>query len=255
MNLLATKKLSVQIGDKFICEDLNLNIALGECWGLLGLNGIGKTTLLHALAGLRPVAQGEIFLNGTELKQLSKKEVALVRGMLFQNNQDYFASSVLESALIGRHPYLKQWQWENDADKNIAIKALEDVGLNGMEQRFTHQLSAGERQRAAVATLLTQDPQLYFLDEPTNHLDPHHQIGILDLLSRNVKEKNKTIVMALHDINLATRYCDHLILMYGKDQIIHGPADLVLTQANVEKLYRRKVLYTTLEEKKIFYFI
>lgn len=239
--LLETKNLTVSIGGKLVCRDLNLTIRPNQRWGILGINGIGKTSLLHTLAGLRPADAGEILLDGKSLSQLARREVALIAGLLLQDSEDYFSSTLLETALIGRHPHLPGWQWETDEDRDIALAALTAVGLGEIAQRFSHTLSGGERRRLAIATLLTQNPQLYMLDEPSNHLDLHHQITMLDLLSAQALKDNKALLMILHDVNLAARYCDQLLLLFGNGEVLLGPAVEVLHEANLSRLYQHPI--------------
>ena len=128
--LLELRKLTLSIGGKTVCRDLDLNIVGGQCWGILGVNGVGKTTLLHTLAGLKPAQTGEIRVNGKPRSDYSARELAQLCGILFQDYLDTFPCTVLEAALIGRHPYLRQWQWESVQDKAIARAALQQVGLN-----------------------------------------------------------------------------------------------------------------------------
>ena len=237
MTLLKTKNLGVSIAGKIICKDLNLEIEPGQCWGMLGKNGSGKTTLLHTLAGLREKDSGSIYLEDQPIDTLKRKDIARKLGILFQDSSDPFPSTVLETALIGRHPHLSTWQWENTKDKSIALQALMDVELNNMEARQVTTLSGGERRRLAMATLLTQNPDIALLDEPTNHLDLHHQMSVLQLLKDKILEKNKALVMSLHDINLATRFCTHIILLYDGKQLLHGPVDEMLTISNLEQVF------------------
>jgi len=137
---------------------------------------------------------------------------------------------VLETVLVGRHPHLGRWGWEGPQDVAIARAALESVGLSGFEQRDVQTLSGGERQRVGIATLLAQAPRLFLLDEPLNHLDLHHQIAALDLFQRLVREDGagRGSVLVLHDINLAARYADQIILLDGRGGVMAGDRDTVL---------------------------
>ena len=240
--LLQTKALTVEIGGKTVCRELNVNIIAGQHWGLLGVNGVGKTTLLHTLAGLRTPAQGEIRLGEKLLTELPRRTIAQQIGVLFQADDDAFPGTVLETVLTGRHPWLGQWQWEGEDDRALALTALKNVELEGLEQRQVNTLSGGERRRLALATLFTQNPQLYLLDEPTNHLDPHHQIELLSLLSQQVVNYNRASLMILHDINLATRFCDHLMLLFGNGETLCGPSDEVLNTDTLSRLYGHPVI-------------
>jgi len=242
--LLQTNDLHVEIGGKTVCQSLNIAINAGQRWGLLGINGVGKTTLLHTLAGLRAPMQGKIKLRDKPLDELPRRHIAQHIGLLLQDDNDAFPGTVLETVLTGRHPWLGQWQWEGEKDRALALAALSDVGLDGFEQRQVNTLSGGERRRLALAALFAQDPQLFMLDEPTNHLDPRHQIGLLDLLEQRVAEttNGRASLMILHDINLATRFCDHLMLLFGEGETLSGPAGEVLNIDNLTRLYGHPVI-------------
>jgi iron complex transport system ATP-binding protein len=235
--LLETRHLSVQIAAQNICNDLNICLQAGQCWAILGINGAGKTTLLHTLAGLRPPQSGEILVNQRPLAQYNRRKLAQFLGVLFQETQDPFPSTVLETTLIGRHPYTKTWQWETASDYQIAMNSLDQVGLRTLAQRQINTLSGGERQRLAVANLLTQSPRVFLLDEPTNHLDLHHQHHILNLFKRYTDDKQCTVVMILHDINLAATYCDHAMLLFADQEPLCGTCSDLLTENNLSALY------------------
>jgi iron complex transport system ATP-binding protein len=238
MHLFETSKLHVTIGNIGVCDALDLSVDAGDRWCLLGRNGTGKTTLLHTLAGLRSPVSGEIRLDGRPLRQLPRKTIARHIGVLFQDHNDAFPASVIETVLTGRHPWMGPLQWETEQDIAIAQAALQAVELGGLEQRIVSTLSGGERRRLGIACLLTQDPQLLLLDEPTNHLDIHHQISMLELLRQQVQQHHKALVFVMHDINLATRYCNRFLLLFGNGETAQGTASEVLTHAHLERLYQ-----------------
>jgi iron complex transport system ATP-binding protein len=234
---LEAEQLDIRIGGIDICRRLDLRIDPGQRWGILGRNGSGKTTLLHTLAGLRRPDGGGVRLEGIPLSSLGRRRIARKIGLLLQDHQDAFPASVMETVLIGRHPHLGPLQWEGAADYAAARDALRAVGLQGMECRAVATLSGGERRRLGIATLLVQDPRVLLLDEPTNHMDFHHQILILDLLRERARGGAKSLLLVLHDPNLALRYCDHFLLLYGGGETLQGSAAAVLTQPNLERLY------------------
>jgi iron complex transport system ATP-binding protein len=238
MILLATSALHITIGTTTVCSDLELNINSGDRWCMLGRNGTGKTTLLHTLAGLRPPTAGNVILNDRPLVQIPRKSVAQHIGLLFQDHADAFPASVLETVLTGRHPWLGPWQWESGKDLTIARNALQAVDLHNMEARLVNTLSGGERQRVSIACLLAQEPQLLLLDEPTNHLDIHHQIRMLELLQEQLAHHGKGLLLVMHDLNLAVRFCNRFLLLYGDGETAQGTAEVTLTQANLERLYQ-----------------
>ena len=233
--------LTVSVGQKLICRDFDLEIRAGEHWGMLGGNGVGKTTLLHTLAGLRQPVRGRILLDDTDLQDYRRLRLARKVGVLFQDSQDTFPATVKETALTGRFPYQSFWPGGQREDVTLADAALAQLNLAPMQDRQVDTLSGGERRRLAIATLLLQDPGLWLLDEPTNHLDLHHQIQVLDLISQRVRERGGALLMALHDVNLISRYCSHAILMPGQAQLLCGEVAQVINKTNLENLYRHPI--------------
>jgi iron complex transport system ATP-binding protein len=233
---LSCRGLALSVPGRTLCRGFDVDVRAGESWAIVGPNGAGKTTLLATLAGLRTPAQGTVSYDGTPLAALSARERARRRGWLPQDSVDYFPATVLETVLIGRHPYAGRWQLESAADVERARLALADVGLAGFEARQVGSLSGGERRRVALAALLAQDPDLVLLDEPSSHLDLVHQIAALDLLARLARMRGKAIVMVLHDLHLALRYADHAITL-GSGHIAAGPAAELLTAEAMSALF------------------
>ena len=237
MALLSTHGLAVSIAGVRVCRDLNLQINIGERWAILGPNGSGKTTLLHTLAGLRPAQGGDIVLKNRHLNTWRPRDRAKLLGILLQDYDDPFPSTVKETALIGRHPHLRRWEIENDNDITQAQKALNMVDLSGYENRAVATLSGGERRRLAIATVLTQNPQLFLLDEPTNHLDLFHQIQIMKIFSQLAIQKERALIMVLHDVTSTVRYCDHILLLFREGETLAGTVNDVITEENLMRLY------------------
>jgi iron complex transport system ATP-binding protein len=239
MSTLSLYALSVRIGSVDVCRELTLEFAPGQCWAILGRNGSGKTTLLHTLAGLRAPLHGEVQLDGTPIQAQTRRRIAQRLGLLPQDSHDPFPATVLETALLGRHPHCSPWGWESAEDTRLARHALQRVGLDGWDDRDVATLSGGERRRLALATLLAQDAGILLLDEPTNHLDLHHQIELTTLLARLARERGKTVIMVLHDVNLAARCADHALLLHGDGHVSAGPCAAVLQTPQLENLYRQ----------------
>ena len=250
MSLISCNTLTVQIASTLVCEDLFLSINAGENWAILGMNGCGKTTLLHTLAGLLPPQAGEIKLNNSDIKSLSRRNVAQQLSLLMQHQEDHFPGSVLETILIGRHPHLKSWQWESGNDKKIAMEALTLVGLKNFSERSILTLSGGERQRVALATLLVQQTKIRLLDEPVNHLDIHQQHEVMKILTSNNEDKSTLFV--LHDVNLANKYCDHALLMFSNGKTLSGSCENVLTEKNLSDLYQHPIKEISHQGKRWF---
>ncbi|HEY6642326.1 ABC transporter ATP-binding protein [Povalibacter sp.] len=234
--LLSCRDLDVTVADRILVQRLNLSIRRGSMTCLLGRNGAGKTLTLHTLSGLRPPAAGVIAFDDRPLDRWSRRPLAQRLGLLSQSTEDPFPSSVLDTALIGRHPHIGFWQWENDADRAIARSALQAVDMEALEARDVETLSGGERRRVAIAALLAQEPDLMLLDEPINHLDPQHQIDVLRLL-RARADDGRAVVMSLHDIGLATRFCDQALLLFGNGDWLSGPTVDVMNEATISRLY------------------
>lgn len=235
-NPLTVAGLSIVAGARALVQNLSLAVRRGEFLAILGRNGSGKTLTLHALAGLNAAHSGRVLLNGEDLGAMPRRRIARRLGLLLQDREESLALSTLESALVGRHPHLKFWQREGEQDLAIARAALQRVGLADFARRSVATLSGGEQRRAAMASLLTQQPQIYLLDEPTNHLDPHHQIEVLEVF-RELCREGASVVATLHDPTLAERYADRALLLYGDGRYRLGPVAEVLTPEELSALY------------------
>lgn len=235
--LCELRGLQVVIDSTMVCASLDLTVRAGECWAVLGMNGVGKTTLLHTMAGLRGAQSGEIRLLGTRLTELPRREIAKRLALMPQLFEDAFPATVFEEALAGRNPHLPPWGWESTEDELITRAALVEVGLAALASRLTTTLSGGERRRVQLACLLAQDAPLMLLDEPVNHLDLHRQVMLLKLVREKVSGKQRAAVMSLHDVNLAARYCDHVLLMFGTGDCASGTVAEMLTEDLLSRVY------------------
>jgi iron complex transport system ATP-binding protein len=251
--LLETRGLRLEIAGRVLCESLTLQLHAGDCLGVLGQNGTGKTTLLHTLARLRPAASGAILLQGRDLTQWSRKALATHMGMLFQSSHDEMPASAEETVLLGRHPHLPDWQWEGPQDHALVHAALQQVGLQAMAQREASSLSGGERQRLALAMLLAQQPQLYLLDEPGNHLDLAYQVSVLQGLCARLQTQGAAVCMATHDINLAARFCTHILLLQPHGQALLGTAQEILTPAILSEAYECRIGVASAGKRQVFF--
>jgi iron complex transport system ATP-binding protein len=238
--MLSCSELDIEVAGRLLVKSLSLSLAPGRFVALLGRNGAGKTLTLHTLAGLRQADGGTVLLDGRPLPAWPPAERARCLGLLPQAAEDPFPVTVLETTLIGRHPHIDFWRWEDSRDVAIARQRLAEVDLAGLEGRSVDTLSGGERRRLAVATLLAQDPATCLLDEPTNHLDPPHQLGVLKLF-RGRADAGGSIVASLHDATLAARFADDALLLHGDGRWAFGPCDEVLTPANLSELYMSSI--------------
>src|SRR5690606_10142914 len=234
--VLACRGLTVRVPGRTLVEGLSLDLAPGEFLAVLGRNGTGKTLTLHTLAGLRPPAAGEVRLGGQPARALPRRTVARQLALLPQVSEDAFPATVLETVLIGRHPHLPTFGRESAEDRRVAREALESLSLAGLEERDVGTLSGGERRRVAIAQVLAQAPEIYLLDEPTNHLDPQHQLEVLALFQARARA-GAAVVASLHDVNLAVRYAQRCLLLFGDGRWELGPAGSVLNERDLSALY------------------
>ncbi|MCE8013120.1 MAG: ABC transporter ATP-binding protein [Billgrantia sp.] len=251
MNRLDIRELVIDVPGRRDGRALTLSVEPGQVWGVLGPNGAGKTTLLHTLAGLRGPRAGQVLIDGRPLAALGRRQVARKLGLVFQDRHDGFPATVRETALIGRHPWLSAWQMEGGEDLRLAEAALERLDVDHLAERLVSTLSGGERQRLAIATVLTQAPQIWLADEPTNHLDLHHQSAVMALLAEQAAE-GRAVMMCLHDLNLAARWCDHLLLLYPDGEACWGPARDMLVPAALERLYGQRLATAEIDGAPVF---
>jgi len=236
-SLLQVQHLDLQIGRRRLIGGLDWQVRAGQSWGILGRNGVGKSSLLHHLAGLTTAPPEGISLCGQPLRQLSRREVAQQLGVLMQLPEPAIPTTLRETVLLGRAPHLGAWSFESEEDHRIVAEAIGAMGLTGLEQRLMTQLSGGERRRGEIAQLLAQQPRLAFLDEPVNHLDLAQQFAILAELRRRFSGPDQALVMVLHDLNLALRFCDHLLLLDGEGGWLAGPTTELGTAERLSDLF------------------
>ena len=234
--VFSCRDLRVDVAGRLLVDGLKLDAARGELVAVLGRNGCGKTLTLHTLAGLRDILRGQISVHGENLATARRQDIARYLALLPQHVDDIFPATVLDTALIGRHPHIGRFSWETDADVRIANESLEAVGLAELAARDILTLSGGERRRLAIAQVLTQQPDVYLLDEPTNHLDPQHQLDALRLF-RDRADNGATVIATLHDVNLAVRYADRCLLLYGDGGWDLGPTADILDAQRLSRLY------------------
>ncbi len=244
---------TITINNKIICEQFNFVLQPGETWGVLGPNGTGKTTFLHALAGLHALAKGSIQLGNKNLTELSARNIAKSRGILFQQPNMSFPQHVKDYCSAGRFPHLTFLKKETAYDHDIIMQALQLVELEHRKQDCITTLSGGEKKRLAIATLLTQQPAIYLLDEPTSHLDIRHQVKVLNHFKMLAKTQSAAVIMVLHDLNQAEQYCDHILMIYPEGKIQFGTTRQMLTTANISKLYQHPM--TSLAQNNMVYWV
>lgn len=229
---LQTTDLSLSIGTRRLLTNLTWQVNAGECWVVIGRNGVGKTTLLRNLAGIVNVSadSDDVLINEQPLHKWPLSELAKIRAYLPQELNDAFSYQVIETVLGARHPYSDGHYWESAEDLALAHAALSELDVLELAKRDVRSLSGGERQRVAIAAVLAQDTQLMILDEPTKSLDLGHQISVMHIFANRCKVENKAIVMVSHDLNVAYRSATHALLLMDDGGWQAGLTSKIMTE-------------------------
>ncbi|WP_203741386.1 ABC transporter ATP-binding protein [Actinoplanes cyaneus] len=226
---LRARGLRLGYGDDIVVDGLDLDIPDRAVTAVVGPNGCGKSTMLRALGRLLKPYAGEVLLDGRRIDRIPTREVARVIGMLPQSPVAPDGLTVADLVMRGRHPHQTWFRQWSGADQDVVTEALEWTDMREFADRPVEALSGGQRQRAWISMALAQGTDMLLLDEPTTFLDLAHQIDVLDLVSRLHRERDRTIVMVLHDLNLAARYAGHVIAMHGGRIVAQGPPAEVFT--------------------------
>ncbi|KRA23166.1 iron dicitrate ABC transporter ATP-binding protein [Microbacterium sp. Root61] len=234
---LSAEALTLAYGDRTIVESLDLRVPPGRITAIVGANGCGKSTLLRALARLITPKHGQVVLDGRSLHGLPSKEVARTLGLLPQSPVAPEGIAVADLVGRGRHPHQKLLARWNAHDYEVVARALEATGIEDLADRSVDELSGGQRQRVWIAMALAQETDILLLDEPTTFLDVAHQVEVLDLLTDLNHERGTTIVMVLHDMNLAARYADHLFALRAGRIVASGPPNEVMTSELIREVF------------------
>ena len=253
MTQLSTHDLRIEIGDVVVCRDLCTTFLPGQVWTILGPNGVGKSTLLRTLAGLYQPIAGQVSFDGQPLADIPRRKRARQIGILFQEHADVFPLTVMETVLTGRHPWCSPLQGESALDLERVDQVLGQVGLNGFQDRNLFSLSGGERRRVDLAALAVQDSAVVLLDEPSNHLDPRHQVTLLGGMIDKWRRARRTVVMVLHDINLAVRFSDYLVFLYGDGKASHGLVAEMATEGHFSRLYDQPMGRYQANDRDLFF--
>ena len=240
--MLKIKNIVSGYPGSFMLDDISIEIPKGVFAGIIGPNGSGKTTLFKTITGDLKVKSGEISLNGIETSRMSLKENARKMAIV---NQNIEAADVMveDYVLMGRLPYKKPFQlFDSKADIELAEKYMKLTGVYKYKDKLMIELSGGEQQMAAIARALAQEPQLLLLDEPTSHLDISHQVQVLNLIQQLNEEYGLTVLMIIHDLNLAGEYCSNLVMLNNGKVHISGTPEQVLNYKDIEEVYNTVVI-------------
>lgn len=241
MSYLEIKDMSCGYHNGFFVSDINLSLPKGAFLGIIGRNGSGKSTFFRGIAADLPLSGGEVVVGGVNLAGVGLRGLARLIAVVPQFTE-LSGVSVQEYVLMGRIAHRRPFQFSyTEADRAVAAKYIELMGITHLKDKPVTEISGGEQQMAAVACALTQQPTLLLLDEPTSHLDITYQVRIMNLLEELSRSEGITIMMIVHDLNLAGEYCTHLMLMSEGKSLCQGAATEVLTRENIERAYRTRV--------------
>ena len=226
-------------------HELSCLILSGRVLGILGPNGSGKSSLLKLLARVFQPQKGEIEILGDSLASLSQLDVAKRVALVPQETLQVFPFTIAEMVMMGRSPHHQGWggwHWEDAEDSRVAQAAMEELDVSHLGNRLVTEVSGGERQRAVIARALVQEPEILLLDEPTAFLDLHHQLDIARIIKRLNRERGLTVVLVSHDLNLASQYCDQVLLLNHGRLAAMGSPQMVITPNVIEEVYGCSVL-------------
>ncbi|NMB32613.1 MAG: ABC transporter ATP-binding protein [Clostridium sp.] len=233
---IQVQNVNISYGGKGVLKDISISLQEGIFYGILGPNGSGKTTLLKSIAKSLKPKSGAVYINGLDVNRIKTRELSKELAFLYQGTATDCEYSVVDIVLMGRHPHLGRFQTESAKDMDIAQNVMMATNVWDLRNRRINEISGGERQRVFIARALAQQTDIILLDEPVSNLDIHHQIEVLDII-RSMVRKKKTVVTVLHDLNLASMYCDHMILLKEGSVVVRGRPEVVLSPSNIKKVY------------------
>lgn len=237
VNPLEVTDLGYEYSEKKVLESISFNVRPGEILGILGPNGCGKTTMLKNLNRNLSPHKGCILLDGTDLEEMHKRDIAKRIASVPQSNEIRFAFTVREMVEMGRMPFQEAFRGNSSEDERIVDESMELTGISGMSDRLINTMSGGERQRVIIARAIAQSPEIILMDEPTLHLDINMQFEVLDLVSDLAKRKGLTVIIISHDLPMVARYCDRMILIHDRTVYAEGTPEEILTPENMRTVF------------------
>jgi iron complex transport system ATP-binding protein len=242
MSILQAEHISFSYNGAPVLRDVSFAVETGDFVGLIGPNGTGKTTLLNLIDGILKPRAGMIRIHGVPLHQLQRDALAKIVAVVPQESPMIFPFLVQEVVLMGRAPHLGKWRFEGEKDLAIVKQAMAVTDTLALAGRSMNRLSGGERQRVLIARALAQEPQLLLLDEPTASLDIRHQVEFFNLIKTLNMTQGLTVIAVTHDINLASLYCDRIILLKEGRIQVAGPPVEVITEEHIQAVYKTPVM-------------
>ena len=239
--MIELENVSLGYDHRVILRDVNMKAKPGQILGLVGPNGSGKSTLIKGMTRVIDLLSGRILIDGRDIRTIKRDELARLVATVPQSPALPAAFTAFEVVLMGRTPHLGLLRYEGASDLAIAWQAMDATNTQSFAERRVSELSGGERQRLIIARALAQQPKAMLLDEPTANLDINHQVEILNLVKTLCQEQSLTVIIALHDLNLAAQYCDWLVMLNGGRVYAEGTPPDILTAANIKKVYGAEV--------------
>ena len=235
--MLKIHDLCFSYKERPVLQQIDLNIRKGERIGILGPNGCGKTTLLKLLNRNLHPDSGKVMMNDIDLEEVSKREIARHIAVVPQSNEIRFAFSVRDIVMMGRMPFMGQFQGESSEDVRIVDEAMKKTNVTEFADRLINTMSGGERQRVIIARAIAQKPEIILLDEPNLHLDICYQFEVLDLVKKLSDEEDLTVVIVSHDLPMVVKYCDRIVLIHDHKVFAIGTPEEVLTRENMRIVF------------------
>ncbi len=238
--------------DKNILDNVSFAISKGEICCILGKNGSGKTTLIKCINRLLIPYSGEVFIDGRNTKKMSNKDIAKSMAFIPQEHRISFNYSVIDMVVMGRFPNLTMFSHPSDKDYEIALSSLTEIGIENLAFRNYNELSGGEKQLVLISRALAQQPEIFLLDEPTSHLDFKNQHFILQTITKIALKNNVSIIMAMHDPNLAIKFCNRFITLKDGKVLVSGTSNDILNEENLSNIYDMKINIKYLDSGSTF---
>jgi iron complex transport system ATP-binding protein len=233
---ITVEELFFSYSETDVLKDVSLRVEEEEIVCIVGPNGSGKSTLVKCIEHLLTPKSGTVLFDGVDYRSISRMDIARLLGYVPQSNQYFFAATVFDTVLLGRRPYTS-WQ-SGEHDIEVVVDILTRMELEGIALRNFNELSGGQQQRVLIARALDQEPRALILDEPTSALDIAHQLEVMDIIHDLVHEHRISVLMIVHDLNLAARYADRIILLREGEVFAEGPPSEVITRSNLADVYR-----------------
>lgn len=231
--MIALEHIGIGFGGRTILDGIDATLSRGRITAVMGPNGCGKTTLLRCIGGLLEPSQGRVLIDGKEVREYPARALAQKVAFVRQQAQTDFEFSAFETVLMGRNPYQRRLQNESQADWDIVERCMRQTGIWHLRFAKPGQMSGGELQRVMIARALAQQTPLLLMDEPVSNLDIAHQVEVMQLL----QQEPRTVVIVIHDLNLALRFCDDLLLLHNGKALFHGPVREGLSPQNIRTVY------------------